>query len=710
MDARRPARCNPRAVGFPLTPLSEQDRPTQSRELSPAAERLSRSEERFRLAVRAANDVIWDWDAHANEAEWSEALRTVLGWDPEAARNAAEGTHRWWSERVHPDDRSRVVASYHAALADPDVDHWEAEYRFRRADGSWAAVIDRAFLVRDAMGKVRRAVGAMQDVSARVATMAALREGEARFRALVEAVTSAVWRTDPEGRALEDAPGWRALTGLTEQQVRGFGWMRALHPDDVESSREAWLRARDARRTYEVEHRLRTVDGTWRWFLSRGVPVLDDATGEIREWVGMHQDVDDRRRREAAERFLARATAALNVTLDYEGVLRAIAQLSLDEIADGCVVHLARADGGFEVAAVASRDDVEGAGETGAVEAHGSGASGAAAHEVSLLVPEVDDAALAAVATCHEHLDRLRRLGMRSGMCVPLMGPSGTIGTITLASRAPARERPFTERELGAAEELGRRAARAVEHAREFRATVRARAAAEAESQAKSDFLAVLTHEIRTPLNAIVGYGQLLADAVTGPVSDEQRAQLRRIVSSAAHLRTLIDEVLTLSRIEAGHEEVRREPVDVGALVDEAIDLVALAARTKGLRLVRDVPAARCVVHTDRTKLLQAVVNLAGNAVKFTERGEVAFTVRAVPGRAEIEVRDTGVGIAPEHQRQIYEPFWQVDQHSQPPEGGTGLGLSVVRHLMQLLDGGVRAESLAGQGSRFTVWVPVAES
>ena len=123
--------------------------------------------------------------------------------------------------------------------------------------------------------------------------------------------------------------------------------------------------------------------------------------------------MDDRRRRETAERFLARATAALNGTLDYEGALRAITQLSLEELADGCVVHLARADGGFEVAAVASRDDVEGTGETGAVEAHGNEAGGHAAHEMSLLVPEVDDAALAAVATCHEHLDRLRRLGLR---------------------------------------------------------------------------------------------------------------------------------------------------------------------------------------------------------------------------------------------------------------------------------------------------------
>jgi signal transduction histidine kinase len=289
---------------------------------------------------------------------------------------------------------------------------------------------------------------------------------------------------------------------------------------------------------------------------------------------------------------------------------------------------------------------------------------------------------------------------------VPITGRGVTLGALTVVGQGRRRDRRLAERELEVLAELGRRVGRSMEHARDYRDTARARVVAEAASAAKSDFLAVLSHEIRTPLNSIVGYAQLLSDAVSGPVSAEQARQLQRIVSSADHLRVLIDEILTLSRIEAGREQVRAEPVDLCALVEEAMDIVALSAESKGLRLVRDVPAEGCVATTDRTKMLQVVVNLAGNAVKFTDHGEIGFRVRVVDGRAEVEVRDTGVGIAPEHQRRIYEPFWQVDQRAAQQAGGTGLGLSVVRHIMQLLGGGIRAESRAGGGSRFTVWVP----
>ena len=683
---------------------------TAAPDASAAAERLRRTEERYRLAVRAANDVIWDWDACTNDAEWSDALHTVFGWDPHVAKRAPD-THCWWSERVHPSDRARVVASYEAALSQPDVDHWETDYRFLRADGSWASVVDRAFLVRDNTGAVTRAVGAMQDVSERTAAMSALRESEARFRALVEAATSVVWRTDPHGRVAGDLPAWRALTGLTLEQLQGHGWMEPVHPEDVDRARTVWQHAWDTGSPFAIELRLRLADGTYRWFLDRGVPVVDEA-GRVREWVGMHADIDERRRRETTERFLARATVTLNGSLDYDRILQALCDLALEELADGCVVHMVRPDGGYEVSAVSSRDPDRLAIVRDMERRFPSSVDALTGHPYvirtgePLLVPDLGDEVLRAFATSEEHLDLLRRLRLHSGICVPLVGTSGILGAMTIVGTDEPRDRRFGERELAVAAELGRRAGRAVEHAREFRDTSRARVAAEEASQAKSDFLAVLSHEIRTPLNAIVGYGHLLADAITGPVSEEQHEQLRRIVSSAEHLRVLIDEILTLSKIEAGRERVCPERVDLCSVVDESMDIVALAAQSKGLRLVRDVPAGGCVVDTDRTKLLQAVVNLAGNAVKFTEAGEIVFTVRERDERVEIEVRDTGVGIAPEHQRQMYEPFWQVDQRSVHPAGGSGLGLSVVRHVMQLLGGGIHAESDAGVGSRFTLWVP----
>jgi len=666
--------------------------------------RSRRSGERYRLAVRATNDVVWDWDAHADDEEWSEALFTVFGWLPQQAKRSADGARSWWSERIHPDDRDRVVSSYQHALASTMLERWEGTYRFRRADDSYAHVVDRALIQRDGRGDVSRVVRALRDASESILATAALRESEARFRALVEASACAVWRADTEANLTEDLPGWRAVTGMRAEEILGRGWMRAIHPDDRERAVRCWREARDLRTGFELVHRLRVADGSYRWFSCRGVPVRDDARGTIREWVGMHEDIDARHRQEVAERVLVHGTAALDGTLESTEALRGVADAVVAEMSDACLVYLA-CDGALELAELACRDDSR-------VEALRTlaGHDGSRLPIAPAAVAHTGHAALRAdpppAAEAIREPAPDGSLAPYAALCVPIQGQRGTLGALAALSFGALRDRPLTERELATLEELGRRAGRAIEQARAFRDTTRAREVAEAASAAKSDFLAVLSHEIRTPLSSIIGYAQLLADGITGPVSSAQGHQLRRIVSGAEHLRTLIEEILTLSRIEAGRAEVHPAPVDLCALVDEAIDIVALAAQQKGLRLVRDVPATGCVVTTDRTKLLQALVNLAGNAVKFTERGEIGFRVRVLDDRAELEVRDTGVGIAPEHQRRIYEPFWRVDQDHVHPSAGTGLGLAVVRNLVQLLGGGIRTESRAGEGSRFTLWLP----
>ena len=246
---------------------------------------------------------------------------------------------------------------------------------------------------------------------------------------------------------------------------------------------------------------------------------------------------------------------------------------------------------------------------------------------------------------------------------------------------------------------LGRLCAQAIRRATLY-------AAAEAGSRAKSEFLATMSHELRTPLTAIIGYEELLADGITGPVTLEQRGQLARIKGSAMHLLNLIDEVLTFARVEAGKERVRRELVDVGDAMEAAAAIVSpLAAERRLVLLVRPLAPA-LAIETDRGKLQQILVNLLGNAVKFTEQGEVALTAAANETHVEFHVRDTGIGISPEHHEQIFEPFTQVESRTTRKFGGTGLGLSVTRQLVRLLDGEVTVSSTPGAGSTFVVRVP----
>ena len=235
---------------------------------------------------------------------------------------------------------------------------------------------------------------------------------------------------------------------------------------------------------------------------------------------------------------------------------------------------------------------------------------------------------------------------------------------------------------------------------------------AQAASVAKSAFLATMSHELRTPLTAIIGYEELLAAGITGPVTAAQHVQLTRIKSCSDHLLDLIDEILTLSRVEARTEVVRVATVPVLELIELTAALVAPMAIAKGLRLTVDAPrpdpdAPALTLQTDGIKVRQILLNLLSNAVKYSHRGEITLSLRAHSDTLFFEVRDTGIGIPPEHLEQIFDVFWQVRQTATRTVNGAGLGLSVSRRLAQLLGGNVVVESVVEQGSTFTFWLPM---
>jgi signal transduction histidine kinase len=294
-------------------------------------------------------------------------------------------------------------------------------------------------------------------------------------------------------------------------------------------------------------------------------------------------------------------------------------------------------------------------------------------------------------------------------MGVPLRARDRLIGVLSFLRTS----RRYDEADLALAGEVAERCAIAVDNIHLFTAEKRARAGAEAAAsiaaranKTKSEFLATMSHELRTPLSAIIGYGELLADGITGPINDAQREQLLRIKTSAGHLLGLIDELLTFSRFEAGRETAQYESVDVSGILDEAYSIAWPLAQARHLGLTVTRPDGSGRIVTDRSKLRQILVNLLSNAIKFTDRGEVALTARNEADAMFFEVRDTGIGIATEDLERIFDPFWQVEQTHSRRAGGTGLGLSVTRALARLLGGDVLVDSTPGVGSRFEVRLP----
>lgn len=218
-----------------------------------------------------------------------------------------------------------------------------------------------------------------------------------------------------------------------------------------------------------------------------------------------------------------------------------------------------------------------------------------------------------------------------------------------------------------------------------------------------------MSHELRTPLTAIIGYEELLADGITGPITEPQRHQLGRIKASATHLLGLIDEILTYSRVEAGSERPHFESLCVQTALEEAASIVDPLVTDRGLALeVLLEPSAKGAhVHTDSQKVRQILVNLLSNATKFTEQGTISLGARREGRQLLFYVRDTGIGIAEEHQHRIFEPFWQVNSRSVRKIAGTGLGLTVSRRLAQMIGGELTVESEPGRGSTFTLELPL---
>jgi PAS domain S-box-containing protein len=236
-----------------------------------------------------------------------------------------------------------------------------------------------------------------------------------------------------------------------------------------------------------------------------------------------------------------------------------------------------------------------------------------------------------------------------------------------------------------------------------------AKDAAESANRTKSEFMTRMNHELRTPLTAIIGFSKVLLAGKEGALTPNAQLYAERIRANGMHLLSLINQILDVAKVEAGRMELETEVVSVDLLVRDTMAMLESTAQAKGIALHGRVPALVTPIVTDAGKLRQILINLIGNAIKFTNQGEVSVTVETDAESAQpvsISVRDTGIGIPPDRQQKVFEPFEQGDSSTRREFGGTGLGLSIVKAFAELIGAAIEVESELGKGTTFTVWLP----
>jgi PAS domain S-box-containing protein len=447
-----------------------------------------------------------------------------------------------------------------------------------------------------------------------------------------------------------------------------------------------------------------------RWSITRAT-ALREPDGTARYAVSVFEDVTDRRRVVERLRFLADAGDLLGSSMEYEQTLGAVASLAVPRIADWCTVDVLDEQGRLRRLGVAHVDpakvawarDLETRYPTRLDDT--SGIAAVLRTGQSEMISEVTDEMIVGAARDGEHLRMIRELGLRSYICVPLVARDRTIGALTLLATDESGRR-YDDQDLTVAQLLGRRAGLAVENARLFTQTQHALADATQASRMKDDFLATLSHELRTPLNAIVGWSQML---VAGGLTPALAQKAVETIHRNANLQSrLISDILDVSRIVAGKVRLDVRATHPIAAIEAAIDTLGPAAAAKGIRIETVLDPSAGPVSGDPERLQQILWNLLSNAIKFVPKdGRIEVRLEAVNSYVEITVQDNGPGMDAAFLPHVFDRFRQADSSSTRAHGGLGLGLAIVRHLVELHGGEVRAANRTGSsGAIFTVRLP----
>ena len=690
-------------------------------ELLRTREALRQSQERLTAALMAAGTGTFRWNIQTNSVEWDGNLGRLFDLSPDRSAETLET----FLAGVHPDDRSAVVDGFRRCARDGSP--FDMEFRVVWPDGSVHWIDDKAkpFFAED--GSPLYVTGACAEVTARRAGAEALRENGERLRAIFEQAAVGIAVADLDARFVETNGKFAEILGYSIEELQRVTFIDITHPDDLGDSRTAveGLLAR-AVPSFSLEKRYIRKDGSIVWSLTT-VTLLKDAMGEPQRFIVIIEDISVRKQTEIALQDERRMLELLNTagqtlasTLELQALIQAItdAATGLTGAQFGAFFYNTTDDNeAFQLYTLsgAPREAFEKLGRPRATALFGPTFRG----EPPIRCDDVLQDARYGLMEPHHGMPK-GHLPVRSYLAAPVRSRSGEmLGGLFFGHPAPG---VFTERSERLVVGVAAQAGIAIDNARLYEAAQRAaddrktlleseraaRATAERLSEIKDEFLATLSHELRTPLNAIVGWAQILR---SGPRNHADLMKGLETIERNAHVQTqLIEDLLDMSRITSGHLRLDIQQLHPASFIESAMETVMPAADAKGIRLEKFLDPLAGPVSGDPGRLQQVFWNLLSNAIKFTPKGgKVQIVLERVNSQVEVSVADTGCGIAPEFLPHLFERFRQADAATTRQHGGLGLGLSIVKSLVELHGGTLRAESPGeGMGTTVTVLLPLA--
>jgi len=490
---------------------------------------------------------------------------------------------------------------------------------------------------------------------------------EADLHLLANFIPQLAWIADRDGSIFWYNQRWYDYTGTDFGQMRDWGWREVHHPDHLERVVSKIQQAFETGEPWEDTFPLRGKDGQYRWFLSRALPICDEA-GQVVRWFGTNTDVTEQ---QAWEERVRRSEQRFRTVLD----------------ASTAIIWNMAASGEFEwpqprwtAFTGQAFEEARGAGWVEAIHPEDR------AHTLDAWRHAVE------TRSRYEIEHRVRRADgvwrYMEAHAVPVLSEDGTVAE-WIGTHADVTERKDAEAAIQAA-----------------------RDEAEEANRAKSTFIANMSHELRTPLSAIIGYSEMLQEELEDSGDpDGLGDDIRKIESNARHLLSLINDVLDLSKIESGKMEGFAETFDVAEMAGTVATTVQALVEKRGNTLTLDLAPDLGAMHSDVTKVRQILLNLLSNAAKFTEGGSITLSAerRSGPGGKDwlaFRVSDSGIGMTEEQLAKLFQRFQQADASTTRRFGGTGLGLSITKAFSAMLGGEVDVESTPGQGSAFTVRLP----